>query len=290
MSVKSKAKKSSLAKRNLERFMKNKAAVIGAVVLIIMVLACIFAPLLTPWDANYVDPTIRNLPSSAEHLLGTDSAGRDIFARLLYGGRISILIGIGCALGSGLLGTVLGCIAGYYGGKVDAILVAVQEFISIFPSVLLIMLFVAFFKVNSIGVLMFILILTNWQNPMRVVRSRILSLKQEPYIESCRANGIKNRSIMFHHLLPNTLGPVIVNMTMLVAGFILTEAGMSYLGLGVPANVATWGNIINAAKRLDIVQTKPALWIAPGLCIGIFSLCVNLFGDGLRDALDPTAQ
>lgn len=290
MKVKEQVKRSSLAKRNFERFLKNKAAVVAAVVLILMVLACICAPLLTSWDANFVDPTIRNLPASSEHWLGTDSAGRDIFARLLYGGRMSIIIGVGCALGAGLLGTVLGCISGYYGGKVDTVLITIQEFISIFPSVLLIMLFVAFFKVNNVGVLMFIMILTNWQNPMRVVRSRILSLKQEPYIESCRANGIKSRSIMFHHLLPNTLGPVIVNMTMLVAGFILTEAGMSYLGLGVPSTVATWGNIINAAKRLDIVQSKPALWIAPGLCIGIFSLCINLFGDGLRDALDPTAQ
>lgn len=146
------------------------------------------------------------------------------------------------------------------------------------------------FMGKSVRNLLLIFTFTGWPGVMRIVRGRILSLKQEPYVESCRANGISGLSIMFHHLLPNTLGPIIVNTTMNVAGYILSEAGLSYLGLGVPDNVPTWGNIINAAKRLDIIQNLPMLWLAPGLAICLFVLCVNFFGDGLRDALDPTTK
>ena len=124
---------------------------------------------------------------------------------------------------------------------------------------------------------------------MRVVRGRIMSLKQEPFIESCKANGISGLSIMFHHMIPNTIGPLIVYTTLDTAAYILAEAGLSYLNMGVPDNVATWGSIINAAKRLDIIQNLPVLWIAPGVAIALFVLGINFFGDGLRDALDPTA-
>lgn len=284
-----KVKKSSLAKRNLERFMKNRLAVVGAIVLIIMLGACIFAPLLTPHDPTHIDPSIRSMDPCAEHLLGTDRVGRDIFARILYGGRMSILVGVVCAVGANILGAALGCIAGYYGGKVDKVLVTIQEMFSIFPQMLLILLCVGFMG-QSLANILIIGIITGWAGIMRVVRGRILSLKQEPFVESCRANGISGLSIMFHHLLPNTLGPIIVNTTMSVSGYIMFEASLSYLGYGIPEAIPTWGNIINAAKRLDIVQKEPMLWLAPGLAIGLFVLCINVFGDGLRDALDPSSK
>ena len=125
---------------------------------------------------------------------------------------------------------------------------------------------------------------------MRIVRSKIMSLKQEPFIESCRANGISNASIMFHHMVPNTLGPIILNVTMNVGGYILAEAGLTYLGIGIPANIATWGNILNGAKRLDVLMTQPMLWMAPGMAILLVTLCINFFGDGLRDAMDSTTR
>lgn len=284
-----KMKKSSLAKRNLERFMKNRLAIVGAIVLIIMLCACIFAPLLTPHDPTHIDPSIRSMDPCAEHLLGTDRVGRDIFARILYGGRMSILVGVVCAVGANILGAALGCIAGYYGGKVDKVLVTIQEMFSIFPQMLLILLCVGFMG-QSLANILIIGIITGWAGIMRVVRGRILSLKQEPFVESCRANGISGLSIMFHHLLPNTLGPIIVNTTMSVSGYIMFEASLSYLGYGIPEAIPTWGNIINAAKRLDIVQKEPMLWLAPGLAIGLFVLCINVFGDGLRDALDPSSK
>lgn len=288
--VKSEANvKSSLAKRNFERFLKNKLAIVGAIVLIIMICACVFAPLLTPYDPTHIDPANRGLDPSAEHLLGTDRVGRDIFARILYGGRMSILVGVVCAVGANILGATLGCIAGYYGGKVDKVLVTIQELFSIFPQMLLILLCVGFLG-QSLANILIIGIITGWAGIMRVVRGRILSLKQEPFVESCRANGISGLSIMFHHLLPNTLGPIIVNTTMSVSGYIMFEASLSYLGYGIPETIPTWGNIINAAKRLDIVQNEPMLWLAPGLAIGLFVLCINVFGDGLRDALDPSSK
>lgn len=280
---------SSLTKRSLQRFAQNKLAVAGAIGLILIVLACACAPLLTHYDPGFIDPANRSLAPSKEHLLGTDRVGRDIFARILYGGRWSLFIGFAAAVGANLLGAALGAVSGFYGGKVDRILVAIQEFFQIFPQLLLVVLFVGFIG-KGVGNLLLIWTFTGWGSIMRITRSRVLSLKQEPFVESCRANGIGSLSIMFHHILPNTMGPIIVNATMNIAGYILAEAGLAYLGLGVPDSLPTWGNIINAAKRLDIVQTDPLLWIAPGVAICLVVLCVNFFGDGLRDALDPSSR
>jgi len=287
--IQERKKNYSLARRNWERFCRNKMAIVGAIVLTIMLLCCVFAPYLTPYDPTYIEPSIRNMDPCPEHPLGTDRLGRDIFARIIYGGRMSISIGVISAVGATVLGTILGCIAGFYGGMVDKILVGAQEIFSIFPQILLIMLCASFVG-KSVEAMIIIFIITSWSGIMRVVRSRILSLKEEPFVESCRVNGISSRSIMFHHMLPNTLGPVIVNATLMVAGFMLTEAGLSYLGMGVPETTPTWGNIINAAKRLDIIQNEPMLWIAPGLAICLFVLSINFLGDGLRDALDPSSR
>lgn len=291
MNVKTRTKKqmSSLTKRSLQRFAQNKLAVAGAIGLILIVLACACAPLLTHYDPGFIDPANRSLAPSKEHLLGTDRVGRDIFSRILYGGRWSLFIGFAAAVGANLLGAALGAVSGFYGGKVDRILITIQEFFQIFPQLLLVMLFVGFIG-KGVGNLLLIWTFTGWGSIMRITRSRVLSLKQEPFVESCRANGIGSLSIMFHHILPNTMGPIIVNTTMNIAGYILAEAGLAYLGLGVPDSMPTWGNIINAAKRLDIVQTDPLLWIAPGVAICLVVLCVNFFGDGLRDALDPSTR
>lgn len=281
--------KSSLAKRNFQKFIKNRLAIVGAIGVIIIILLCILAPLLTPYNPSLIDPASRSLPPSAEHPLGTDRLGRDLLARVLYGGRTSVMLGVAAAIGTNLLGSILGSVAGYYGGKVDRVLVAIQEFFSIFPQMLLILLIVGFIG-RSVGLLLAIWTLTGWGGMMRIVRGRIVSLKQEPFVESCRANGIGGLSIMFHHMIPNTLGPIIVNTTMNVAGYILGKAGLSYLGLGIPESVPSWGNIINAVKRLDIIQNEPLLWVVPGMAICLFVLSINFLGDGLRDALDPSSK
>lgn len=288
--TKKKPIKSSLSKRRIQSFMRDKMAVVCFFGMMIMILMCICAPLLTPYDPGKIVLADRNLPMSAEHPFGTDMMGRDVFARILYGGRYSIAIGLIGALCTNTVGAVLGCIAGFFGGVVDKVIVTVQEYLSFFPQILTIMLFVGVFGGASISLLIVIWASTGWGGLMRIVRARIMSLKQEPYIESCRANGIGKASIMFHHMLPNTLGPVIINVVGAISGYILQEAALAYLGLGLPASVPTWGNIINAAKNLTVVQQHPVLWLAPGIAISLFSLCASFFGNGLRDALDPTSR
>lgn len=279
-------KTNSLARQRLEKFLYNRLAVVGFIMMMLIILACVLAPLLTPYDPALIDVTLKELPPSPEHLLGTDRLGRDILARLLYGGRISIWIGLASAIGASIIGVVLGCISGYFGGKIDQVLLYISEIFMTFPRYLLVLICVGLIG-QSMNNIILIFIATGWSGTMRIVRGKIMSLKQESFVESCLANGVSGWSIMFRHLLPNTLGPVIVDMTLSVAGSILAEAGLSFLGMGVAADVPTWGNIINAAKRLDIIQNMPLLWISPGLAISLFVLSINFFGDGLRDVFDP---
>jgi len=286
MSKKEKKQISSLSRRRLEKFFRNKLAVIGAAVVIIYVLACFLAPLISKYDPNMISLMERSQPPSAAHILGTDQIGRDLFTRLLYGGRISILIGICGAVGGGLLGAALGAVAGYFGGWTDKVLLKLCELFLSFPQILLCLLLVVIVGQGTIN-LFLIFTITGWTTTFRVVRSMYYSLKQESYVEACISMGMNKASIMFKHIFPNTLGPIIVNITLYVAVYILQEAALSFIGLGVPSTVPTWGNILNAAKDVTTVTNMPWLWIPPGLAISFFVLGVNFFGDGLRDVFDP---
>lgn len=283
---KNKVVRSSLMRRNLYKFISNRLAIVGFTIVLILIIAAIFAPIITKYDPSFVDASQRLQPSSSEHLLGTDNVGRDVFTRILYGGRISIFVGIASALGASLIGVMLGCISGYYGGKIDGIILYISETFMSFPQIMLVMILVGFTS-RGLSNLIIIFSITGWTHSHRVVRSKILSLREEAFVESCRANGIGGASIMFRHLLPNTLGPVIVTITLQSAGYVLAEAALSFIGLGVDPSIPTWGNIINAAKSLLIIQNHPLLWIAPGVIISLFVLGVNFFGDGLRDVFDP---
>jgi len=224
-------------------------------------------------------------PPSSYHLLGTDAIGRDLFSRLLYGGRISILVGLGGALGASMIGIVLGSLCGYYGGKIDAVILYISEIVSSFPQIMLILIFVGF-SGRGLQNLIIVFSITGWIQVFRIVRGKITSLREETFVEACKTSGIGGTSIMFRHLLPNSLGPVIVSITLQVANYVLSEAGMSYLGLGVDPSLPSWGNIINSARSLVIVQQYPILWISPGITISLFVLAVNFLGDGLRDVFD----
>ncbi len=279
-------KKSSLASRNRQKFLSNRLAMVGLILLVVVVVLSLAAPLFTRHDPSFIDTTIRYESSSSEHMLGTDSVGRDLWARLLYGGRYSIMIGLLSAAGASLIAVVLGCVSGYYGGKIDAVIVYISEIFYSFPQLLLVLILVGFAGRGWVN-LIIIFSLTGWIFGFRVVRSKILSLREETFVEACKANGIGGLSIMFRHMLPNTLGPVIVNATLSTAGFVLAEAALSFIGLGVEADIPTWGNIINAAKSILVMQNYPWLWIAPGVAISLFVLGINFFGDGLRDVYDP---
>lgn len=280
-------RKYTLDTRSLRKLFSNKLAMLGLTMFLIIVFACLFASWISPHDPMKLNPANKLQPISWEHPLGTDQLGRDLLSRLLYGGRISIGIALTSAILTNLLGVVLGCVAGYYGGKLDWAIMYISEVFSCFPQMILCMLVISFLG-QSVFWLITIFVLTGWMGSMRMVRSKLLSLKQEPYVDSCRVNGVGGGSIMFKHLLPNTVGVITVNVTMSIAGYVLSEAGLSYLGVGVSPSIPTWGNIINAAKNLTVMIYNPQLWIIPGVAISLFVLACNFFGDGLRDALDVT--
>ena len=284
--MKNKKSRNTQGMRQWKKFKRNKMAVIALIVLGILIFASAFAPRLTSYDPEAISLTERTLAPSKTHLLGTDKVGRDVFTRLLYGGRISILIGLTGALGGAIIGAALGCLGGYFGGLLDRFLLRLSELFTTFPQTILVLILVAFMG-QGVWNLFIVFWCTGWMGTYRMTRAKILSLREETYVLACQAFGISNRSIMFRHILPNAAGPVIVNITLSTAGYVLQESALSFLGLGVPSSTPTWGNIFNAAKALDVVQAYPWLWLAPGIAISLFVLSVNIIGDGLRDALDP---
>lgn len=273
-------------KRKLDTFLSNRMAVAGAVVAVVLILLSVFAPLITSY--NYDTPDLRNktAPPSQEHILGTDKLGRDMFSRMLYGGRVSILIGVVSSLCGSGLGVVLGCLAGYFGGWTDKVLVRASELFLTFPSMILTLILVALLG-QGIFNLIFVFTITGWMTPFRLIRGKFLTLREETYVSVCKAFGVPKFDIMFKHILPNAISPILVAITINTAGFILSEAGMSFIGLGVPSAVPSWGNVLNAAKSLEIVNNYWWLWLFPGVTISVFVLAVNFFGDGLRDVFDP---
>ena len=284
--MKNKKSRNTQGMRQWKKFKRNKMAVIALILLGILIFASAFAPLLTSYDPEAISLTERTLAPSKTHLLGTDKVGRDVFTRLLYGGRISILIGLTGALGGAIIGAALGCLGGYFGGLLDRFLLRLSELFTTFPQTILVLILVAFMG-QGVWNLFIVFWCTGWMGTYRMTRAKILSLREETYVLACQAFGISNRSIMFRHILPNAAGPVIVNITLSTAGYVLQESALSFLGLGVPSSTPTWDNIFNAAKALDVVQAYPWLWLAPGIAISLFVLSVNIIGDGLRDALDP---
>ena len=284
--MKNKKSRNTQGMRQWKKFKRNKMAVIALILLGILIFASAFAPLLTSYDPEAISLTERTLAPSKTRLLGTDKVGRDVFTRLLYGGRISILIGLTGALGGAIIGAALGCLGGYFGGLLDRFLLRLSELFTTFPQTILVLILVAFMG-QGVWNLFIVFWCTGWMGTYRMTRAKILSLREETYVLACQAFGISNRSIMFRHILPNAAGPVIVNITLSTAGYVLQESALSFLGLGVPSSTPTWGNIFNAAKALDVVQAYPWLWLAPGIAISLFVLSVNIIGDGLRDALDP---
>ena len=278
--------RSAMAKRSLNKMISNKLGMIGFIVVVVMSLMSILAPVLTNIDPAVTDMANINKAPGGLHILGTDSIGRDLFSRLLYGGRISISIGIISALTTSFIGTVFGLIAGYFRGMVDSLLVRLSEVIQTVPMIILVMVLVT---IIGPGVRNMVLVfsLTGWMTVFRIVRNEVLRLREETYVEVNRAFGISNSKIMFSQILPNTLSPIIVATTINVAFFILSETELSFLGLGVPTNISTWGTIINGAKSLSVIENQWWLWIIPGAVISLFIMSINFFGDALRDVLDP---
>ena len=280
-----------LTNRTLRKLTSNKLAVIGVLLFVAICVLSFGAPMFTQHDPMMFDLRAKMAAPSAEHILGTDQMGRDIWSRILYGGRISIIVGLGSALGAALVGVVLGLYVGYKGGIMDNILIKISDIFQSIPQMVLIIIIVALVG-QSMENLIVIFILTGWPGMYRMTRSKVLSLKQQEFVQALRAFGISDVKIAFKHLLPNCLGPVVVNITLSTAMFILQEASLSVLGYGVPMEIATWGNIINVITnggtiRFDWLQYW-WMWLPCSVMLILFVLAINFIGDGLRDASDPT--
>jgi len=272
-----------IAARALRR---NRLAVAGLAVLIAFYAAAFLAPWIAPYDPIAQDDLVGNsfLPPSAAHWLGTDQFGRDVLSRLLYGARISLAIALTAIGISVTVGTLLGAIAGYFGGKVDAVIMRVIDLILSFPRLVLLILIVALAE-PSLTLIILVLGLTHWPGTARLVRGEVLSLREREFIDAARALGFGPLRIIFRHLIPNVLAPVIVAATLGIGDTIVAEAGLSFLGLGVQPPTPSWGNMV-ADGRQNLIG---AWWITtfPGLAIVLTVTAFNLIGDGLRDALDP---
>ncbi|WP_296928404.1 ABC transporter permease [Marvinbryantia sp.] len=279
--------KKGIKNRALRKMFANKLSVVGIVIFVVILFMCCAAPLFTSYSSTKVDLKNMLQPPSAEHILGTDKIGRDIWARILYGGRVSIGVGLGSALIATILGVSLGTIAGYKGGLFDGIVMKISEILMAFPQMILVLILVTITG-QSLWNLIFIFSITGWPSMYRMARSQMLSLREQEYVQALKAFGIGSMRIAFVHMLPNAIGPIFVNITLSTAMFILQEASLSFLGLGVPLEVATWGNILNAAQDLTILKGAWWIWLPTGIVVTLFVISINFIGDGLRDATDPS--
>jgi len=275
-----------------DRFRKNRIAVVGATLFIIIVLSVIFVPILSPYDISEFNLEDKELAPSAKHWLGTDEQGRDVLLRLFTGGRISILVGLMAAGVSVTLGSIIGGMAGYYGGRVDNLLMRFAEIIYSIPFTPTVISISAalMWKVSSDKKMFFVMLLIgilSWPGLARIVRGQILSLREQEFMQATEVLGISDRSKIVRHLLPNTLAFIIVSATLGMASAILTEAGLSFLGLGVTPPTPTWGNMVERARNTNVFRTMQWLWIPPGIMIMLTVVSINLLGEGLRDAFDP---
>lgn len=282
---------SGLTNRTLRKILSNKLAVFGVFMFVVICVLCFGAPLFTKYAPGAISLKERMAAPSAEHLFGADQMGRDIWSRILYGGRISIIVGLGSALGAALIGVTLGLFVGYKGGWLDRIILKLSDVFLSFPQMVLIIIMVALVG-QSLENMILIFILTGWPSMYRMARSQVLSLKEEEFVQALRAFGISDRKIAFKHMLPNAVGPIVVNITLSTAMFILQEASLSVLGYGVPQEIATWGNIINVITNAGTIRYDWLgywwMWLPCAIILILFVLAINFIGDGLRDASDPT--
>jgi peptide/nickel transport system permease protein len=265
-------------------FARNRLAVIGGVVVVCLVAAALLAPVIAPRDPYRPDVKRILDPPSSRHLLGTDQLGRDVLSRMLFGARVSLAVGFVSVGIAAAIGIALGAAAGYHGGMVDAAIMRLVDLMLVFPRFFLLLAVLAFLK-PSIWTIMVVIGLTGWMGVARLVRAEFLALKEREFVVWSQSVGAGAFRIIWRHILPNAMAPVLVAMTLGIPAAILTESGLSFLGLGVQPPRATWGNILNEGK--DAIELAWWLSVYPGVAILITVLSYNLLGEGIRDALDP---
>jgi len=268
------------------QFKKNKLGMAGLVVLIIVALIALFAPQLSPNNPFSTNILQANQPPGGDFPLGTDRVGRCIMSRVFHGARVSIAVGLISMTISVFIGSTLGIIAGYFGGLIDTLISRLIDIVRSVPFLIMAIIIASIWGPGLYKLMVLIGVL-RWTGVARITRGEVLALREREFVHASRASGANDSRIMFKHLLPNTFAPIIVNATLAVAAAILSEAGLSFLGLGIQPPMASWGNMLNEARNLVILESRPWFWMPPGFMIIITVLSINFMGDALRDALDP---
>ena len=282
--------KKILSNQAVKKFMHNRKAVLGLIIVCFLVLAVILIPIFMKLDPYTTDRAVGfNKAPCPGHLLGTDDVGRDLFARLLYVGRISLFVGIMSTIISVLIGIPLGLIAGYFRGIAETVIMRVADAFMSFPTMVLILVLVAVFGPSILTVTVVIGVL-GWTAIAKLIYGNVLSIREREYIQATKAIGMSTPKILLSEVLPNAIPPVWANISFRVAGAILTESSLSFLGMGVQTPQASWGNIIFAAQNLLVLTARPWVWFPPGICIILVVVGFNFIGEGVRDALDPKTK
>lgn len=274
------------------KFLKNKIAMVSLVIFILIVLSALIAPFVLSADIKRVDFLNINKPPSSKYWLGTDANGRDILTRTLYGGRISLLVGVLCTLFVVLIGTTVGSIAGFFGGFIDKMLMRFTDFVLIFPFLIFAIVINTILagKIGGPWPIIIVISLLSWGGVARIVRSRILAEKENEYILAAISIGCKPSTIIVKHLIPNVLSTIIVQATLLMAVMIVVESGLSFIGFGIPSDTPTWGNMLSEARQSDVLRNKVWMWLPPAAMITLTILCINFIGEGLKDAFNPKSR
>jgi peptide/nickel transport system permease protein len=271
----------------LRRFLRHKAAVVSSIFMLVVILASFpLASIVAPRGPYKIDLKVASQPPSATYILGADAIGRDVWSRTIYGGRVSIAVGLVAVAIYIAIGTLLGLISGYYGGRIDSVVMRITDTFMAFPTFIILICVVTLIGPGLVNGMVAIGLL-GWTGTARLVRSVILSLREQDFVMAARSVGVPTRRVLFRHILPNVVALLTVSASFGVAGTILTEAGLSFMGLGIRPPTPSWGNMINEAQSIQILATMPWLWIPPGVMITLCVLAINFIGDGLRDALDP---
>lgn len=272
----------------LRRFLRHKLGVVSLVLVLVIGLAALFAPLIAPYEPTAISTSF-NAPPSLEHWLGTDQVGRDVFSRLLYATRVSLMVGLLATALSTVIGVVLGLLSGYFGGVIDMVIMRITDMVMSFPYLLLVLVAAAIFKPGLWNIIL-ILGFVDWPSVARLVRSNVLALRESGFVKSSQVAGMPGWYLLFSEILPNTIAPVLVYATSVVALSMLDEAALSFLGQGVQPPDASLGNMLGGAQSLTVLTEQPWLWLPPGLMVVVLVVAINFVGDALRDAIDPTGK
>ena len=269
--------------------LKNKSVVFGVIFLGFITVISIFGPLVMTKDRDQINTSIANKPPSLEHVLGTDDLGRDILVRLVYGGRVSLAVGIGATFISLTIGVFLGAIAGYFGGKIDLLIMILVDVFMCLPFFIIAIILASLIGPsmwNSVIIIGFL----GWTTIAKIVRGQVLAIKEQQFIEAARCLGMDSMEIIFKHIIPNIISSIIVYATLGIAGAILAEAGLSYLGMGVKQPVPSWGNMLSIARNMKSLMRYWWQWAPPGIMVFLTILSINFIGDGLRDIINPRTK